>query len=295
MTDLSEIKNTGTTKDLVEVKIRKCLDCGGDFETREAKVLGLKNPIVFGGKYCRECGQKKRKDSEKREAEEQERQISSQRENWRNSCGIPRRFQTVRFETFKANRSSSLLRAFGECVEYADNFPFKHFSSYRSMLLFSDSVWGIGKTHLAAAICHRILDRWQGDSSWCPILYISEPEIFGRLRDTYNNRNFTDVDRETETNIYRKLTTAPLLVIDDMGKEEVADSRFVQRVLFRIINGRYDNMLPVFITANLNPSRLEKYLGGNRDNEATFNRLLEMTENKFNEIQATTYRDYANR
>jgi len=107
-----------------------------------------------------------------------------------------------------------------------------------------------------------------------------------RWRRTYDHRD----GEETEDEVLRKLVGIPLLIIDDVGKEEVADSRFVQRVWFSIINTRYDNLRPVIITANLSPDEISYHLGGNKNNEATFDRLYEMLQGVFYEIKGKSYR-----
>jgi len=110
--------------------------------------------------------------------------------------------------------------------------------------------------------------------------------MFRRIRATFNHT----VNKETEQDIYKLLTTIPLLVVDDIGKEEVSDPRFVQRVWFSVINGRYDNMLPIVITANLTPDEIAYHLGGSRNNEASFDRLYEMVGGVFWENEGKSYR-----
>jgi DNA replication protein DnaC len=283
-----------TTEKGIKITTRTCIECGKTYEAHEAQILGMRNPIVFGGGRCKECAKKKMEAEELRETQMRDLELKTKREDWRTRCGIPIRFMKQRFDTFQPNRSKSLSNAFKDCVDYADKFPLRGYHGYRSLVLYSEGVWGVGKSHLAASIGHRIFDRWVGDTEYCPVRYTSEPNLFLRIRNTFN-RQTAEEHHETETEVYRELTTVPLLIIDDMGKEEVSDPRFVQRVLFTIINGRYDNMLPVVITANLNTDRLEKHLGGDRGNSATFDRITEMTGNIFRQIIATTYRDFSNR
>lgn len=278
----------------IKVTNRVCIECGRDYKAREMQILGMSNPMIFGGGRCSECARVKMDTEEAREKAMRELEQNNRREHWRGSCGIPRRFINVRFGNFKDRGIKSLIRSFNNCVEYADKFPMRGYHGYNSLVLYSVGVWGVGKTHLVSSIAHRILDRWAGDTEYCPVKFVSEPNLFIRIRNTFN-RHQSEEYQETEADIYRQLTTVPLLIIDDIGKEEVGDPRFVQRVLFTIINGRYDNMLPVIITANLDTDMLERHFGGDRGNSATFDRLAEMTGNIFREIQATSYRDFNNR
>jgi len=279
----------------IKITKRTCIEpsCQKEYEAKEANMLGVK--MVFGMGYCPDCARRRFEEEESREKQLRERQVEAKREEWRRSCGIPYRFISERFDTFRSDRSNSLKRAYNRCVEYADNLPLRNSHGYQSLVLTSDKVWGVGKTHLVCSIAHRILDRWDGDTGFMPLRFISEPNLFMRIRNTFNRQNNDDVRRETESDVYREMLTIPLLIVDDMGKEEVSDPRFVQRVWFAIINGRYDNMLPMVITANLNPDALAWHLGGNRDNSASFERIMEMTGNIFYQIDAKTYRDLRNR
>ena len=280
----------------INITNRICIEpsCKKEYEAREAQMPGMNNPIVFGGGRCPECAKKNMEDVEKQEAHLRATELGIKREEWRMKCGIPIRFKSQRFKTFNSGRTKSLNNAYKDCIDYVDKYPMRGYHGYRSLVLYSENVWGVGKSHLVSSVAHGILDKWDGEIDYCPVRYISEPNLFLRIRSTFNRRQVEGY-QETEAEVYREMTTIPLLIIDDMGKEEVSDPRFVQRVLFTIINGRYDNMLPIVITANLNTDMLERHLGGDRGNSATFDRLIEMTGNVFREIITTTYRDFKNR
>ena len=95
---------------------------------------------------------------------------------------------------------------------------------------------------------------------------------------------------EDENDVMKEMVETPLLVLDDIGKVERSDPRFVQRVLFGIIDGRYGNDLPIVLTSNLDPRRLEKYLGGAGSNEASMDRLIEMAGQDFIKMVGESYR-----
>jgi DNA replication protein DnaC len=46
----------------------------------------------------------------------------------------------------------------------------------------------------------------------------------------------------------------------------------------------------VVLTTNLSPAGLEQYLGGAGKNEATFERIVEMTDGKFTRLTGASYR-----
>ena len=197
--------------------------------------------------------------------------------DWQFKSGVPLRYQNKSLINFKVNKGNQT--AYKKCVDYLDKFPLKLPVRYYSLGLFSKGIWGVGKTHLVCAIANELIKR---SVNICPALYITEQDMLRRIRRTYNNNNF-----ETESDVLKKLWNIPLLIIDDVGKEEVADARFVQRIWFSIVNERYNNYRPIIITANLNPDDICYYLGGDKDNEATFDRLYEMVKGVFYEINST--------
>lgn len=278
----------------IETMTKNCLGCGNKYESRSCKVLGTK--IEFGGGYCLECRQKKMEEEERREFELQQKELIGTREKWRGECGIPLRFRESRIDKFDIKVDRTIVNMRQKCGEYIDNFSFGKPQDIKSLVMYSQGVWGVGKTYLACAIANGILDRWNNETGLCPVCFVSEPQLFLRVRSTYNRRGAGEGHYpETEEDIYRRLIRVPLLILDDVGKEEVSDPRFVQRVLFAVIDGRYQNMLPMVITANLNPDELDLHLGGNRDNSASMDRLAEMTGNMFWELKGKSYRDMSNR
>jgi len=264
-----------------------CQDCGREFRSYRMTLLGVDKPISH---CCPVCREKKRREAEERERERLKAEIAQRKNGWRIESGIPMRFRISRFETFKpkTNNQKTILEL---CKDYADGFPLSKGASYKSLGLFSVGVWGLGKSHLACSIAHRVIDRWVGGTR-SPVIYTTEPKMFARIRATFNKSY--DSIAETEEMVYAHLINVPLLIVDDIGKEEVADPRFVQRVWFSLVNGRYDNMLPMVITANLDPDGIEQHLGGNRGNEATFDRLYEMLGGEFWELQGESYRRLKN-
>lgn len=278
--------NKGITQEM-----RVCVNptCKKEYEAHIANVLGIR--ILFGQGYCPQCSQQKLEEEERREAEKRIMGVKVKRELWRQTCGIPLRFQGSRFGNFDTKVDRSIVKMLKECQGYAGEFSFRRPHSSKSLVMLSPLVWGVGKTHLACSLAHALLDRWDGETGSCPVHFVSEPQLFKRIRATFNRQE----GGETEEDIYKHLTSVPLLILDDAGKEEVADPRFVQRVLFAIIDGRYQNMLPLVMTANLDTDGLDRHLGGDRGNSASMDRLVEMTGGVFWELSGRSYRDATNR
>lgn len=260
-----------------------CVDCGKEFESL---VITLMNKPRILSPYCFACRDKRREEYEKQEREAIEKERMTLRDSWISTCGIPRRFANQSFETFE-NRGDNTIKIKMVCEEYAEQFPLARYQTYQSLGLFSKGIWGNGKSHLACSIARRVIERWVVWSPNSPVIYITEPLMFRRIRATFNRSGGT---QETENGIYSELANIPLLIVDDVGKEEVADARFVQRVWFNVINERYDNMLPIVITANLSPDEIASHLGSSRNNEAAFDRLYEMVNGIFWENTGGSYR-----
>lgn len=138
-------------------------------------------------------------------------------------------------------------------------------------------IWGKpgnGKSHLAAAISHEIMNQNN------TVVFQSVPELLGRIRNTFNSQS-----RETESQIMSALMKCHLLVMDDIGSEKVTD--WVSEVLFKIIDGRYQAKKPILFTSNLKITELADRFE-NVQGTRIADRILEMAipvENK-----STSYR-----
>jgi DNA replication protein DnaC len=232
----------------------------------------------LGGRYCPGC-QAKRISIE----EQEEKQVAliasgATRHRWRKTCGIPFHFIDKDFDTFEKARQVS---AYNLSVKYADKFPVdKSTVGYPSLLMYS-KIFGVGKTHLATSIGHRILGRSTCLEGTNPIMFITETDIMLRIRATYNR----DYVGDSEQAIYGSLKGKALLILDDVGKEQPQDSKFMQRVYFHVIDGRYQRRLPMVITSNLDMEEIFDHVGG-----ASADRIFEMTQGNIVELKGKSYR-----
>ncbi|MDD5475472.1 MAG: ATP-binding protein [Syntrophales bacterium] len=258
---------------------------------------------IVGGGLCPNCQQAKAEERRKLEEAARIAEFAGVRRKARLACGIEAKYQDQDFSTFKTDGlAEDIQRAYKRAWEYAEGFPIEEGGKgYQSLVLFSANSWGVGKTHLAGAIAHRVLDRWTGEPPSCPVRFISEPELLLRITATYNYSPEEKPYRECESDIINSLIAVPLLIIDDVGKRKAQDLRFVQRIHFSIIDGRYKRMRPVVLTANLDSEGLGRYLGGvnpsgaqdfHGADEATLDRLIEMCRGRFNQIEGKSYRRY---
>jgi len=169
---------------------------------------------------------------------------------------LGRRFKNRTFDTFEINEQNKA--AFQISYDYASNF--KEYEKEGKGLLYTGTV-GTGKTHLAAAIANHLIKE-----KVIPVKFGNVTTLLSEIRSTYNG-----VTEATEGDVIRKLSTVNLLIIDDLGKENVTD--WTNSMIYTIINNRYENYKPLIVTTNLGLGELEDAIG-----IATLSRLIEMCE-----------------
>lgn len=117
---------------------------------------------------------------------------------------------------------------------------------------------GTGKTHQGYGAIRGLLSRgvrlrWEATTS---------ADLHARLRPRAGH----DGERDLQS-----LARCPLLLLDDLGAAET--SEWTEELTYRLINHRYEHMLPTLITTNLPTAELRSALG-----DRVASRLAEMTE-----------------
>lgn len=125
-----------------------------------------------------------------------------------------------------------------------------------SLLLLGPT--GVGKTHQAYGALHAFAES----GVQCSWKFTTAADMYAHLRPR------SGVDTEAE---FGRYALAPLLVIDDLGAAK--GSEWVEEVNYRLINFRYEHMLPTLITTNVRPGDLEQEIG-----KRVASRLLEMAD-----------------
>jgi DNA replication protein DnaC len=123
--------------------------------------------------------------------------------------------------------------------------------------LLMAGVVGAGKTHQAYGAVRRLVQsgvgvRWRSTTA---------ADLLAELRP----RPGSDSERELAA-----VSRCPLLIIDDLGAAK--SSEWVEEQTYRLINRRYNYMLPTLITTNLAIKDLRAYLG-----DRVTSRLAQMT------------------
>lgn len=172
-------------------------------------------------------------------------------------CRLPERFMTRTFENFIIE--SDNRAAYEISLRYAQNF----IEGKTVTGLFYGGTVGTGKTHLAAAITHHLLNQGVG------VLFGTVTQMLGNIRRTYD-----EYSRENEYDILQRYIRVPLLVIDEWGKEK--PSEWVQEKFFEIVNSRYEDNKPIIVTTNTEIDVLkDRY---DFAGEALVSRIREMCE-----------------
>lgn len=274
------------------VALQPCKKCGQEYEAHRFKVLG--SLIDLRGGLCPVCLAAARKRDEDQLVLERE----EVRKRWRHECGIGPKFSRVGFKDYdiswaKAANNFGMARA--RCEEYAYGFPIDYRGylksggePYKSLLLCSPGTQGVGKTHLVNSICHAVIDRWHGEVATCPVRILSEAELYHSIEETYRNAQHATAPKEAD--IIKQLVWVPLLVIDDVGTETRSKKDFSNRILFAIVNGRYENNRPVVMTTNLSQEELNRYLADADGRVRIMDRLIEMCGGSVFQVKGPSHR-----
>ena len=124
-------------------------------------------------------------------------------------------------------------------------------------LLFCGEAFGLGKTHLEAAICNYAREvGWPApDGSVRPSgsLFVSAPQMFAAYHDTRKA-----YDQTAHLRLMNALTTSPLLVIDDVDKKTPRDGDW--DVYWMLFEARYTARRPTILSTNKR-AELQQYIG----------------------------------
>lgn len=189
---------------------------------------------------------------------EQRKRLAAERDD-----GISARYRKRTFERFE-ERTKGQKTAKAYALRYAD--AFSRVKDMEKNSLFFYGGCGCGKTHLACAIANSLREKG------VECLFTTFEDMLLRIRESYDRPDLSD---KAVRDGYK---TAALLIVDDLAKEKATD--FSTSVLFDLINYRYENMLPMVITANHGRDDLVKRLtpkdGDATKAEAVVSRLYEM-------------------
>lgn len=140
--------------------------------------------------------------------------------------------------------------------------------------LLMAGVVGAGKTHQAYGAVRELVKsgigvRWRATTA---------ADLYAELRP----RQGVDSERDLAA-----VSRCPLLIIDDLGAARATE--WTEEITYRLINRRYNHMLPTLITTNLRISDLRAYLG-----DRAASRLAQMTTRaEFEPVDRRRHRTFA--
>jgi DNA replication protein DnaC len=120
-----------------------------------------------------------------------------------------------------------------EAVQTARDFA----ANPENWLMFTGK-YGVGKTHLAAAIANYRIENGY------PAMFVVVPDLLDHLRATFSPDSRMSFDQRFE-----EVRSTRLLILDDLGTESATP--WAREKLFQILNHRYAARLPTVITTSV--------------------------------------------
>jgi DNA replication protein DnaC len=157
--------------------------------------------------------------------------------------GIPPRFRAKSLDDYKATTEGQRI-ALAICRSYADSWA-EQYRKGGSLVMTGGP--GTGKTHLACAIGNAIMPEHMAS-----VVFGAVSKIIRSVRSTYGGKG-------SETEAVNALLLPDLLIMDEIGAEGGSDHD--TKLVFEVINTRYENLRPMILISNLNADDLQKYLG----------------------------------
>lgn len=149
---------------------------------------------------------------------------------------IKKRLQKCNFENFNiTDDNKKVLETIKKYTELSIKDEMKN-----GIIIYGNI--GYENTHLAASIANRMIENNK------IVLMERTSAITDKIKDSFN-KNFT-----TDAEIIELYSNIDMLIIDDFGSETI--SKWALEKLYKIINNRYENELPIVITTRYNKEEL---------------------------------------
>lgn len=157
--------------------------------------------------------------------------------------GIPERYRACRLSNFNIRSSKKangeqLLAALRQSEQYVEDFIAHEGGRFTDIGLIFIGPPGTGKTHLAAAVLHDLIERYGIRGK-----FIDFTTLLRQIQATFD----PDTKGSAHT-VLKPIFEAELLVLDELGAQKPTD--WVQQTLYDIINTRYTGRRPTIFTSN---------------------------------------------
>jgi len=203
---------------------------------------------AFGGKYlihsvCTKCVNERDAYVEHEITRRETEAKAKANEDKILNCGVSRRNLNKTFDTYIAStpaqtKAKALYKGFANSVCN---------DAIAKSLIVCGSV-GTGKTHLASSAVNQIVNN----GKTCELIKIID--LIRQFKSTWSKDN--DSTEEKFLDYYTKI---PALIIDEVGVQFGSDTE--KMVIFDIIDGRYNNMLPTALISNLALPDVQELIG----------------------------------
>ena len=172
---------------------------------------------------------------------------------------MDKRFENCTFDNFKVTTENYKYKNLA--LKYATKFKRMREENI-GLLIYG--VPGTGKSYLSFCIANYLLDKSVS------VIATTSARILQRLRE------LSSFGQEGTDGFLRTLQNVELLIIDDLGAEEI--NPWAKAKLYEIIDFRYRAEKPLIITTNLDLKTLEQRLTGQDGVTRTFDRIAEMCQ-----------------
>jgi len=146
---------------------------------------------------------------------------------------IPRRYRDKELKNFEV-LNKNLKAVLKKVDDYIEGESFKEGRG-----LFFLGLPGVGKTHLAVAVLKEFFRKRRIVGT-----FYDTNELLMNLKMSFDK--YSSGGRE----ILEEVINTPILVLDDLGAEKLSD--WAREILHYIIVKRYNELLPIIITSNIN-------------------------------------------
>jgi DNA replication protein DnaC len=148
---------------------------------------------------------------------------------------IPPRYAKCSFDTFKSAPGTSQDNALLLAQKLVNDFPVD-----RGLLFMGPA--GVGKTHLAVAIIHGLIEKGFAG------VFCEFGSLLKEIQDSYN-----PISKSSELKVLAPIYQTDVLVLDELGATIPTD--WVRDTMYQIINKRYNDQKLTIFTTNYSDAR----------------------------------------